>query len=196
MPYDHIVDHVDQAQGLVLDQYKNKPRIAAFIASWAIEAQALEDAAYDVIIKRLIDVAVGAQLDVIGRIVDQPRAGQDDDVYRVYLVARIRINRSQGHARDLIDVLKIIGTPKFSFTEYRISNQQIEFVSPTSQDPRDLLALLRDAKAGGTGLFLIVPTDDNDFLFDDAAAPVNDPVHSFGDANAPDGQGLLSSVYR
>jgi hypothetical protein len=196
MAYDHITDHVEQAQGLVLEQYKNKPRLAAWIASYVGEVQALEDAAYDVIIKRLVDVAVGAQLDTIGRIVAQPRSGQTDDVYRIFISARIRINRSKGQARDLVDVLAIIEAAKYTYTDYRIANTQIEFTTPPVNDAVNLLTLLRDAKAAGVGLFLIVPTDTKDFLFDDASAPVNDADHSFGDANAPDGQGLLSAVYR
>jgi len=48
----------------------------------------------------------GAQLDRIGRLVGQARAGADDDHFRYYLRARIAANRSRGTVDDLIRVFQ------------------------------------------------------------------------------------------
>src|SRR5688572_13994483 len=100
-----IADHVEQGLRLLLDQYKDKPRLTALLSSYLNRVQELEDAAWDVRIKRFVDDAVGAQLDGIGRIVGELRQGRDDVTYRLFILARIRVNLSFGHADDVIDVL-------------------------------------------------------------------------------------------
>ncbi len=196
MALDHITDHVAQAQALLISQYKNKPRIAAMVASWGIEGQAVEDALYDVILLRLVDAASGVQLDAIGRVVGELRRARVDATYRLYLAARIRINRSQGQAGDLIAVLAIVETAPYTFGTYATANVVVEFVTIPTQDPLDLVAMLRDTKMAGVGLLLIAPTDSvNDFLFSNAG-DADVAANSFGDSVTPDGQGLLSCVYR
>jgi hypothetical protein len=48
----------------------------------------------------------GVQLDRIGRLVGQARAGADDEHFRYYLRARIAANRSRGTVDDLIRVFQ------------------------------------------------------------------------------------------
>lgn len=64
------------------------------------------DTVTDVVTSPSYGVGRGAQLDRIGRIVDQPRSGADDAHYRFYLRAKIRANKSSGSVDDLIAVLK------------------------------------------------------------------------------------------
>jgi hypothetical protein len=54
----------------------------------------------------LYGVGRGVQLDRIGRLVGQPRAGVDDDHYRFYLRAKIRANRSDGTPDVIIGVFQ------------------------------------------------------------------------------------------
>lgn len=49
-------------------------------------------------------VGRGVQLDRIGLLLNQPRAGSDDPTYRLYLRAKIRIDKSDGSVNDLIAV--------------------------------------------------------------------------------------------
>jgi hypothetical protein len=69
----------------------------------------VEQAYNDLLRNRSIDTGVGNSLDIIGRIVGQPRIGLaigDDDTYRRYLRARVLVNRSDGSADDLIGVVQ------------------------------------------------------------------------------------------
>lgn len=65
-------------------------------------AQAIEDTAQQMLTERYVDTAVGAQLDIIGRIVGQDRDGLVDDDYRRFIRARIAANDSDGTIEDLI----------------------------------------------------------------------------------------------
>ena len=70
--------------------------------------QDLEDVLQALRTQRSIDAAVGAQLDMIGAIVGQPRNGMTDDDYRIYCRARIATNRSGGSYEDLIKISLLV----------------------------------------------------------------------------------------
>jgi len=193
-----VTDHVEQGLALLLDQYKRKPRIEAWVRSYLRQVQVLEDAAFDVRVKRLLDNAEGVLLDVIGRIVGEPRRSRGDDVYRLFIAARIRINRSKGGAQDVLAVLAIIagGTPTH-FDERSPAVMLIEFQEPTEHDPVLLLGMLRDTKAGGMGLRMLAPTtrSDRQFRWGDARKDLSAPARNgVGDVTATSDGGLVSDV--
>lgn len=191
-----FTEHGDQAVALLLEQYKNKPRIEGWLRSIIAEIQTLENVTWDVILLRLIDNAANAQLDVIGRLVGEMRRGHDDTTYRHYIAVRIRVNRSKGHASDVLEVLALLDTTPRTFDEIQPANMIFQFATPMVLDPNDVLLTLRDTKGGGVGLVMIVPTADADhqFLFSDVDEP-NEPDHGYGDVDTPGSFGLLSAVY-
>lgn len=97
-------DHVAIALGRLPQQFKDATKLQAFISAFMSESQALENAMQDLLTQRTLDNAVGAQLDVIGKIVGQARGGLSDTDYRRYCRARIAANRSNGVPEDLIKV--------------------------------------------------------------------------------------------
>lgn len=150
------IDHVQQGLGLLLSQYRDKPRIAALISSFLRRIQELDDAAIEVLIARLIDNAVGAQLLVIGRIVGQPNEGSwDDDTYRLFIKARIRANKSNGHGDDVIDVVNLVEAADFVLREYYPASMFVDFDTVTAASPVILLELARRAKGAGVRLQLL-----------------------------------------
>ncbi len=70
--------------------------------------QAAEDALQQLLTERTVDTAIGAQLDVIGKLVGEARAGATDDDYRRYVRARISTNKSTGRVRDVLKVADLI----------------------------------------------------------------------------------------
>lgn len=70
--------------------------------------QRLENTGYDMLVNRAVDTAVGAQLDILGRIVGQDRAGLDDDTYRRYIRARVASNRSTGKRDELLAIAVLV----------------------------------------------------------------------------------------
>ena len=105
---EQVTDHEEQAYGLFIEQYSERPRLAALLASYTQEIQELEDAIWAVRLGRFLDNAEGAQLDVIGKLVGERRDGRADNVYRVLITAKIRVNWSQGRPNDVIAVVRIV----------------------------------------------------------------------------------------
>ncbi len=99
----HISDHADAAKAR-LARIVRLPRFLAFVGMQAERMQWLEDVLFNILSQRSIDNAEGAQLDVYGRILGQPRDGTPDGEYRLRLKARARILRSSGTTEDIIAV--------------------------------------------------------------------------------------------
>lgn len=102
-----VDDHVASGLALLLSQYQGKPRLETYLSIFLRRVQELEDAVWDVLISRLIDTATGIHLDTLGRLVGQVRLWADDEIFRVWIRARIRANRSQGHPDDVIQVAQL-----------------------------------------------------------------------------------------
>jgi hypothetical protein len=82
--------------------------IEKLLAVFLEPIQDVENALAQLLTQRTLDTAVGAQLDVIGAIVAQPRGGLSDDDYRRYCRARIVVHRSNGVIEDVIRVAALI----------------------------------------------------------------------------------------
>lgn len=83
--------------------------VQRFVGAVAGSFQTLEEALQQIYYGLRVDTAVGAQLTQIGDFVGRPRAGvDDDDIYRRYVRAQIRVNRSDGISSDLLAVLSLI----------------------------------------------------------------------------------------
>lgn len=194
VPY-RVPNHVEKGLDLVLSQYRNRPIFLAWLASYLRQVQLLEDATYDVIVSRFLDRATNAQLELIGKIVGEPRLGRDDDLYRIFVAARIRINRSFGRYRDVLDVYNIISSTPKILVEMAPARLFLQLLDVPSIDPVLILGMLRDTKAGGVGLSMISPTaaPSKQFLPCSVGdASVHD--NGCGDANAPASFGLLSDA--
>lgn len=92
--------------GSVEDELNNISKFLTAICQTGV--QPLVDCLNQLYAQRSISTAVGANLDVIGRIVGQPRNGLDDDTYRRYCRANIFAHRSRGTAEDLLRVADLI----------------------------------------------------------------------------------------
>jgi hypothetical protein len=103
-----LVNHAVAALARLPEQFKDKPNIAAFLNAINMQCDELEVAFRQLLLERGVDNAVGDQLDVIGRIVGQERAGLLDDDYRRYIRARISANRSRGTTEDMLTVARLV----------------------------------------------------------------------------------------
>jgi hypothetical protein len=75
------VDYLSQARSRYTQQFKNKPVFDAHIKIFIDEILELQDTFQDLIGLRSLETAVGAQLDMIGAIVGQPRALVDFSLF-------------------------------------------------------------------------------------------------------------------
>lgn len=178
MPLTKIDDHVEQGLALLLGQHKGKPRIAALLTVYLRRVQELEDAIWDVLVKRLIDSATGVELAKIGRTVGQVNeAAWDDDTYRLFIKARIRANKSNGHGDDVIDVLTLVEAADFVLREYYPATMFVDFDTMPAASPFILVELARRAKAAGVRLQVLYGRDTGRFMLCAGTTPVASTTH-------------------
>lgn len=82
--------------------------ITLLITALCGAVQDVENALAQLYSQRALDVAIGTQLDVLGKIVGQARDGLSDDDYRRYIRARIAANRSGGVPEDVLRVASLV----------------------------------------------------------------------------------------
>lgn len=189
MTLERVPDHRDRGLSLLITQYQELPRLRSLLGALLDEVQVVEDAAWDVILGRLVDDAEGAQLDTIGRIVGQPRIG-DDEEFRLYIKARITINSSDGTGDDVMQVAEVLleGKP-WSYEETYPASIIIETFE--AERAATIAHLLRLARAGGVGFGYHYSTEPEAEAFsfpagDDAE---EDSASGFGDDDPDTGTG-------
>ena len=169
------INHVEEAIGYLLEQFKDQPNIAAFLTAFVEQLQIIEATAWDLYLGRSLDTAIGSQLDVLGRIVGRARTGEDDDTYRLYLRAQILINRSSGTAPEIIAIVELItnqllGNNGIHTQDWPPAKFGVYVPYLNGADPAVLLALIKLAKAAGVGTFLeygtAVPPGEFNLIFD------------------------------
>lgn len=147
-----ITDHADRALRRLLTQYREQPNFAAFVRAALEQVQSLEDVFFELIDERQLPVAVGAQLDVYGRIVGESRNGLSDDRYRTRILARLIVNRSRGRVSDLLAVARtLIGSVgSIRLTELFPGTFEMYFDTPlTLTTAQEAAVMVRQAKAVG-----------------------------------------------
>lgn len=193
-------DHPGEGADLLLLEFKDKPRIEAYLRAMLAGVQDLEDGIYQVLTERWLDTAVGAQLDRLGQILDLGRAGWPDEIYRTLLRAQILAYKSEGTWPDLLAIVKVVGfdLTLTAISEWYPAGIRVELGEAPGEaiEADDLFNLLERARAGGVRLEFIWPVDDpsESFTFDLDTTPDQDDAMGFGDSVAGGIGGTLSGV--
>jgi hypothetical protein len=153
----HNTSHVAQGLALPISQFRGKPRFIAILTAHLNQIQDIEDAFYDLLTLRLQQGAVGAQVDVLGRIVGQPRLWTDDTEYLRYIGARVKVNRSVGRLEELLQILVLIlgGSAVIRSREYYPASAVIEVTDVTVNARIMVEQFVRKARAAGVNLQVI-----------------------------------------
>lgn len=118
-PYIQITNHVAQGLALLIEQYKNKPKVKGIVTSYLNRVQELENALADLYEARKFQPGTfGVYLDRYGKIVDAKRNSSDDLAYFTYIQAQIAINKSSGTIDEFIEVCRILTGLTPTITEY------------------------------------------------------------------------------
>jgi hypothetical protein len=147
------VVHVQLGLSRLLAQYQdyaNHPRVHDFLRTFLIELQNLEDVCWQVFVERWPYTAEGVQLDLLGKIVGQGRGGRTDDAYRLWILARIAVNRSNGKVEELYDILEILGPETMAIQEGWPAELKIAITGVDDGD--EIGDLMSEAVAGGVSL--------------------------------------------
>ena len=147
------------------------------LATYAAEIQEFETAAFQVLLDRWLETAVGVQLDGLGSIVGKARAGSDDDTYRLLLRAQVLLNRSSGTVPEILEILELV-IPGFTIElqqHFPAGFQVIVDQAPLPADDGPVVAfVVGQARAAGVrGLFQYFETAPV-YRFDGAGGSVMD----------------------
>lgn len=139
-----IASHPEAAADLLTQRYRDKLVTVGVVKAITKPFDALEQASFDTLNGRGLEVAVGFWLDAIGKIVGEPRNGRDDEDYLASIRVRVRVNRSQGRATDLIAVALLLDSAA-TYLEYRPLSWEVEIYG--TYRGGDFIRLLTQAKA-------------------------------------------------
>lgn len=103
-----VTTHEAEAKALLISQFRGRPVIEGLLSSWIAPLQELENVLWDVIDKRVLETAVDAQLDALGKLVGEERLGRPNDPYRAAIKVRIKVNRSKGRSEDVLQVARLL----------------------------------------------------------------------------------------
>lgn len=134
MTIDHNEQVVKQAIGRLPGLFADLPNWRKLVTSLTTEVQVLEDVHYDMLVDGLLDNAQGDALDQYGDLVNEAREGLTDAVYRGIVRARIRANRSNGSASELLAVALLLGALNAKLFEHFPATASVEMVVPDSFD--------------------------------------------------------------
>ncbi len=181
-----LADHDTTAASRIVEQLKGKGRFRAVISAIMKELQAVEVALYDLFTLRDIDNGVGHQLDVIGKIVKQPRGNSPDDgQYRARLRARVRAERSSGTIEEILAVFRALLPDAFTVLRPMYPAALVlEILDVVDAAYAALYStFLRDSKAAGVGGHLLWSpvVDDDAFTTESLCTYVDSFVASGGD---------------
>jgi hypothetical protein len=159
------VDYIDDWRGRLQSRLQAQFSRATTWNLWCTDvlgrqAQDVEDAAQTLLAILSIPESEGAQLDVIGRIVGQARSAgvaTDDETYRLYLLARIISNLSDGAPGAIYAVFnQLFGRPGQRLTKSRIKAFTLQIFAPiTPAQALVALGFLHDAKDATDGAQLL-----------------------------------------
>lgn len=153
-------DHFKQALVKLVAPFWGKPRIASLLYALIRQVQDLEDTIWEVSERYQIDTADDARLNVLGRIVGQPRFGFNTETYRAVIRGRIRAARSHGRTDDIVEVLRLATETTDPITVEHFIPATVRVTMPEHVDADHMAAvafLLPKARAAGVRLEFINP---------------------------------------
>jgi hypothetical protein len=142
-----VASHAAEARSLLTALFANKAKVVAVLNSLTWHLDELE-AVYQAIIscRLLANSPTGDALDQLGAIVGEARAGRSDVDYLTAVRLRIRVNRSQGTAEDIIQIANLIGPADYEES----ANYHWTVTIYNTPSARILIDLLGRAKAAGS----------------------------------------------
>jgi hypothetical protein len=104
------IAHADAAVDRLALQFR-KPIMMALVRAYCSPMVELEQAFVDLITLRTIDVATGATLELLAKLVGQRLIpGLDEETLRAFIRARIRTNRSSGLGDQILRIARLVLT--------------------------------------------------------------------------------------
>lgn len=164
-----VPDHATIAVSRLAQQFKDKPNITALVRALCVPIQDIENALWQLKTQRGFN-GIGVQLDLVGKIVGQPRNGLSDADYLLYLRAKIAVESSIGTVEDLLTVASLIDPGNSIHVQYAgpatLTITVVERITQATATALD--AFLHQAAPDGVRVILIYTLEPsaNTFTFD------------------------------
>lgn len=157
-----ITTHTQDALDRRLMQYKDGVNWEKFYTIFADRIQEIENVAWEFLSILDIDLMEGAQLDLIGRIVGQPRNELADDLYRIFLKAKIGVNTSRGNWDSVWQVYEILlaGTEGYVWECFPATIQLFYHDSIDSIIEDNLLGVMQQVAGAGIKVWAVSYPDE------------------------------------
>ena len=138
---------IDEAESLMLHQFRNSTKLIGLIRSLVAPLEEVDQLIQSMHQGRYINDATAHRLDILGRIVGQPRNGMDDDDYRAWIKVAIKLNIGSGNIADLLAILSILygKNPDVELQERPPNNLVFSFFSLPHAPLKALFAILSSA---------------------------------------------------
>lgn len=106
-------DYTQVYKLLILQYLKDAENINKIFEIKGLRRNEQEALFFSILDHYYLDTAIGAQLDIIGKIVGIQRDGRTDDNYRILIRLKQKINNSSGNIQILIDTIRILFSATF-----------------------------------------------------------------------------------
>ena len=199
---DNMIEPLDQTEnGLekVIPNLK-QPNFLKAVGVYSDELQELEDCTQQVLLDIKISTATGIQLDLLAQILDEPRDGRGDELYRTGIKNAVFEKAKHGGIEDLISVarIQIPQANKVEVDEY-YPNTALIFVEVDDQatvtSPELIAEAIRQAKQAAIEIDIGISTSGKSFRFSGLTGQTN-TGHGFASAASGSGQGQFSTVLK
>jgi hypothetical protein len=191
-----ITDHVAQAHAKLISLYQDKPLFLAWLDTYVKQVQEFEDAVWQVIRSRFLDEADDVRAEMLGKLVGQPRRGEDLATYKLYISVRILVNRSLARAKDILQIAEILLLDQTAQFEEGGASFVLRTREPLNAltDPEVIVEMIKAAKGAGIGFLFIYPTVPSGGIFRyTSESPTADPTEGWGSTTETTG-GKWSTV--
>lgn len=190
-----ISDHQTEAKARLITQYRESGQLRGLVGAIVKPIQAIEDALVQLNTQRQLDTATGVNLDRLGDILGFPRPpGDSDALYRQKLLARVKINTSQGEPERVIETFKLFtGATQVQLYEGSPAEIHIasEYVPPDQATVDLLLGIIEEILPAGVRCGSIVVFDPTEtFAFEGDL-----PGLGFDDDATPGSGGKFAAVW-
>lgn len=161
-----ILDRVDRTIKRLLYQFRGQPNMEAIAASYGAQFQEIEDVLWQLYTLRWLSTATGAQLDELGRMLDEPRGDKNDDDYRAAIYARIALNGSHGRIEDILFAMTNIKDDRYQLRELGDATLVVRLLDAISTVSASTYNdALQKIKGGGVEAVFQYSSDDDENTF-------------------------------
>jgi hypothetical protein len=149
-PIEHINNHVEQALGLLVEQFRECDSITGLVRALVNQVQEVEDMFFSLIDGRLLASSTGVQLDKYGAIVGEKRNGRSDAAYRVAIAAQLVQNLAQGEPERVIGLVQTLtGASYVQLTEDNPGVVNISFDGFIATTVAEFVEIIESVLAAG-----------------------------------------------